>query len=320
MNTRLLGVGLLLVGLAGWSAYAPTVTPEAAPKAPAAPKCPFVGHVVVVTGANCPPCDRLKKELGSPAFAGLDVRYVDAGTREGRRYRASSTPTSIAYPAGGTPFRKEGFMTADEFSAWLCSRRGAVEAVGATVAGPKHADGTELSCDLPAEQHQRNTGGSDGAGLCVFASMRHSGRWQNDPLFTELFDWMRRHPGGGYPEKVTAMLGQCAKEKGFVVPQYLQVESNDLEILKTACRTGRMPGVTYGRSPTGRYGGQSISHMVSLVHADDRWFVVLDNNYPGGDQYEWMTPEEFRRAYAATSGKGWCVVLLTPPPPPPPRN
>ncbi len=226
----------------------------------------------------------------------------------------------MAFPDGGKPFRKEGYQSPEEFLTWLVAKHAEAGDAGAKVGGNRNEDGTEIACDLPGELHQKNTGGSDGSGLCVFASMRHSGRWQNDPLFAELFDWMRRHPGGGYPEKVAKMLTACAREKGFAVPKYVQVESNDLDVLKAACRSGRMPGVTYGRSPTGRYGGQSISHMVSLVHADDKHFVVLDNNYPGADKYEWMTPAEFSRAYSATGGKGWAVILLTAPPPPPPRN
>jgi hypothetical protein len=192
--------------------------------------------------------------------------------------------------------------------------------VGASVGGNVAPDGTEIHCDLPGELHQKNTGGSDGAGLCVYASARHTGRWQNDRLFDEIFEWMKRHPGGSYPAKFDKTIKQCAQEKGLPVPDYLQVEGSDLEILKLACKTGRMPGVTYSFSPTKRYGGQRISHMVSLVHADDKWFCVCDNNYPGANQFEWMTPQEFARTY--TGGRsGWAIILISPPsPPPPPKN
>jgi hypothetical protein len=80
-----------------------------------------------------------------------------------------------------------------------------------------------------------------------------------------------------------------------------------------------MPAVTYSFSPSGRYGGQRIAHMVSLVHADERWFCVLDNNYIGADAYEWLSPQEFARTYAH-GGQGWSVILLDPGPPPLPRN
>ncbi len=187
---------------------------------------------------------------------------------------------------------------------------------GARVGGARDPDGTEIRCDLPEALQLKNCGGSDGAGLCVFTSISHSARWQNVDLLAGFRDWMRRYPGGGYPEKVDRMIANIAREKGQPPPAYVQVEGTDLEVLKLACRTGRMPAVTYSFSPTGRYGGRRISHMVSLVHADDRHFVILDNNYPGESNYEWLTPEEFRKTYAP----GWAVVLLHPAPPPPPRN
>lgn len=189
--------------------------------------------------------------------------------------------------------------------------------VGAKVLGRVHDDGTEIRCDLDPSQHQKNTGGSDGAGLCVFASMRHSGLWQGNEVFADLFNWMKRHPGGSYPQKTDQMIARYCQEKGLPKPRYLQVEGGDLEVLRKACASGRMPGVTYSFSPSGRYGGSRISHMVSLVHADSKHFVILDNNYPGKegreDVYEWLTPAEFAKVYAP----GWAVILLDPPGPPP---
>lgn len=147
--------------------------------------------------------------------------------------------------------------------------------------------------------------------------MHHSGIWADEPVFTAIFDWMKKHPGGGYPDKVTQMVKRCAGELGLPEPDYLQVTGKDLEILKAACQSGRMPGVFYSFSPTGRYGGQRISHMVSLVHADDHWFVVLDNNYVTGDKHlEWLTPAEFAQTYSP----GWAVIPLKAGPPLAPHN
>jgi hypothetical protein len=192
--------------------------------------------------------------------------------------------------------------------------------VGAKVGGPVAPDGTtEINCDLPGDLHLKNKGGSDGAGLCVFTSIAHSARWQNVPSLEDFRDWMTKHPGGGYPQKVTQMILRKCQETGVPEPAYVQVEGKDLEILKLACKTGRMPAVTYSYSPTGRYGGGRIAHMVSLPHADNAWFCVLDNNYPGVDAYEWMSPDEFQKTYSA-GGNGWSVILLSPGPPPVPRN
>jgi hypothetical protein len=192
---------------------------------------------------------------------------------------------------------------------------------GAKVGGKLAPDGkTEIQIDLPGNLHRRNTA-SRGLGLCVFTSIHHAALWQDIPLLQEFPKYLidKGIPGGGYPDKVSSLIARIAKEKGVPEPDYIQVEGHDLEILKLACRTGRMPCVTYSFSPTGRYGGQRIAHMVNIAHGDDAFFAVLDNNFPGAAAYEWMSPDEFRRTY--TGGRsGWSVVFLSPGPPPPPKN
>lgn len=196
--------------------------------------------------------------------------------------------------------------------------------IEATVGANIAPDGTEVQIDLPNDRHVRNTGGigprgpGSGAGLCVFTSIQHAADWQGVEVLQDFQKWMTTKPGGGYPSKVDAMIKQKCAEAGKPVPDYLHVTGGDLAMLKLACRTGRMPGVTYCLSPAGRYGGKRISHMVSLVHADDKdHFCIVDNNYP--KTFEWMSEAEFRRTYTGGGG-GWAVILLASPPPPPPRN
>jgi hypothetical protein len=194
--------------------------------------------------------------------------------------------------------------------------------VGAQVGGRIAPDGkTEIHCDLPGSLHCKNIA-SRGEGCCTQTSVNHSARWQNVPALWDFHVWVREKglPGGGTPQRMAERIPACAKDRGYPTPDFIQVDgSNDLEILKLACRSGRMPGVTYSYSPTGRYGGQRIAHMVSLVHADDNWFCVLDNNFPGDSNYEWLTPQEFLKTWAP-GGRGWAVILLAPSPPMPPRN
>jgi hypothetical protein len=194
--------------------------------------------------------------------------------------------------------------------------------VGASVGGKIAPDGkTEIQIDLPGSQHLKNLGGSDGAGLCVFTSISHCARWAHVALLENFRDYMTKYPGGGWPAKVDQYIAKIAAEKGIPVPEYIQLEGGreQLDALKFALKTGRMIGVTYSFSPTGRYNGRRIAHMVNLVHLDGTTACVLDNNFPGETTYEWMTVEEFIRTF--TGGRaGWAVILLDAGPPPLPFN
>lgn len=182
---------------------------------------------------------------------------------------------------------------------------------------PVSPDGTPAVIDLPASQHMRNVGGSDGAGLCVFTSIQHSAYWQNIRALDGYREWMRRRPGGGWPQKVDATLAQFCKEKGVQLPPYVQHTGGDEEFLRLALKTGRLPAVTYCglddfyRDRWGR--PARIAHMVSLAHLDGTRAAIIDNNRPG--YWVWMTREEFQSRWRGNSG-GWAVVFLDPPPPP----
>ncbi len=193
---------------------------------------------------------------------------------------------------------------------------------------PVTNDGTPVQLDLPAKLHLRNKGGSDGprgpgsgSGLCVWTSINHTGFWQNVPAIQGIRDWMTHYPGGGWPGRTLPMIDKICTEKGLPKPRVVQVESNDLDILRLAVRNGFMPGITYGYSPTGRYNGRRIAHMVTLLSAGNGkgpdgkgWWTILDNNYP--DSYEHMSESQFLRSYSAY-GRGWAVIIFDPPGPPP---
>jgi len=151
------------------------------------------------------------------------------------------------------------------------------------VGGRTSPDGAEeIMLDLPGAEQLHNTGGigprgpGSGAGLCVFTSIEHSGRWANEEALRGLQKYMTNKEGGGWPQKVDQVLADYAPGV-----QYVQYTGTDPGILKLALRTGRMPGVTYGYSP--RYRGP-IAHMVNLVHYSDKWCAVLDNNFPNASR------------------------------------
>ncbi len=183
--------------------------------------------------------------------------------------------------------------------------------------GPTSPQGKAPQLNFPSELQIKNTS-SKGLGLCVFTSIHHASVYQDVGATQGMPKWMieKNIAGGGYPGKVDELIKKIAADRKVPVPDYIQVEGKDLAILRLACQTGRMPCVTYSVSCTGRYGGQKIAHMVNLVNADQDWFTVLDNNYPGQDKYEWDNQSEFSRAYA----EGWTVIFLDEPPPPIPTK
>lgn len=183
-------------------------------------------------------------------------------------------------------------------------------------------DGESITCDLPNEEHIRNIGSKiDGSGMCVYSSIEMAARYQGLEEMRGWRDWCAaKYPGGGYPQKVEKLLEAWGKAKGIAVPPYMQYEGNDPgPLLELIDRTNRMASFTYGYSP--RYGSY-VPHMTNGIHYQ-RYGVVLDNNFIGDKQYEWMlAPELVRRTRLQPGmrvGSAWVFVWLTPGAPPPPK-
>lgn len=319
----LLAAGALILFATGGTQFAPPPIAPAVPRIPIPAPSPTVRTLLVFTTSGCSPCAKLKTALADPEVqnaltaGGWNLQEVTSKVRA-KTYRVSGYPTTIAEVAGQEKGRRSGYMAPAELAAWIRTLAPAKASyIGAVVAGPKHSDGTEVAVDLPGDLHQKNIA-AKGLGCCVFRSLDHASRWQNVPALDHMPEWMVKSgiAGGGYPAKVDKLIPQIAKDRGLPTPGYIQIENADHEALMLACKTGRMVCATYSRSPTGRYGGSRIAHMVNVVHADANWVVVLDNNYIGETNYEWMTPAEAKKAGVYE----WIVVLLDPPPPPPPIN
>ena len=106
--------------------------------------------------------------------------------------------------------------------------------------GKTSPDGSEeIMIDLPASEKKHNVGGRDGAGLCVFTSIEYCARWQNEPSLKEFQKQMRAELGGGWPEKLDAMVKKYAPQA-----RYMQHTGGDLSILKATLASGRAAGVT----------------------------------------------------------------------------
>ncbi len=189
---------------------------------------------------------------------------------------------------------------------------------------PYASDGTAVDAWLPAGLHMKNVGGSDGAGLCVFTSIEMVARATNIRTLFGFQDWMKKRPGGGWPEKVNDMIDKFCKERNLPKPVFFHVEANDLPTLKKALQSGRPIGITYSYSPTRRYGGQRIAHMVMLSAAgagsgpDGKgWWCINDNNFPG--TWEWMSESQFL-SVASGGGRLWACIFQAPTYPPAPLN
>lgn len=191
---------------------------------------------------------------------------------------------------------------------------------GAFVGGDRW-NTTEVAVDLPKDKHVKNTAGTDGAGLCVWASIQMHATWLNSQPLMDAMIRMQKEKGGGWPERVAEKMKEWAPQ----IP-YVQSEGSDPAILDLAIKTQRGACVTYGQSEryvsSGNPSG-TIAHMVLLSHLDPPshprpMAAIIDNNFPG--TWEWMPRDEFLRRWKHPSGSGWAVVILEPPPPPPPSN
>ncbi len=187
---------------------------------------------------------------------------------------------------------------------------GPVFGQGGIANGPTHA-GRDVSCDLPIELRVTNTVGTNGMGLCVWASLEMTARYQNLTCLMGVFDQMKREPGGGWPERVDrVMKARCPEVL------YRQHLGSDMNFIREGIDSGRMVCVTYGYGEL--YGMRTIAHWVVCVRMDDEWTAILDNN--DIKHIWWMPTSEFARRFTWPRRSGWALYLLTPPPPPVPRN
>lgn len=204
-----------------------------------------------------------------------------------------------------------------------CPRRpwyGTTALIGATVGGRISPDGVQIECDYPAARMVKNKAGTDGAGLCVFDSASRAMDWHGVKGGYGLLDWMTHKPGGGYPEKFDAMMKEYFTSLSVPIPGYVQMDGTDTSFVRKALDAGKLVCCTYNYSPSGRYSGERISHMVNVHHHDGQRVAIGDNNFCGADQYEWLTVQEWEKCAKDSRGRLWAIAFDAPPPPPPPHN
>jgi hypothetical protein len=153
---------------------------------------------------------------------------------------------------------------------------------------PRLADERAPAVDLPPALREANWGG----GSCVHASTVHLLHWQGEH---DLAAWWRRHyRGGEYASRLHARLEQAGLRYAYTV-------RGDVGFLEWALRTRRGAGITY-----------YPQHAVNLVHLDDEWAGLLDNNRI--ERIVWVRRDEFVRRWQAYGGWAWTLVYDPPPP------
>jgi len=151
--------------------------------------------------------------------------------------------------------------------------------------------------NLPVALRQANWRGDEGEGSCVHASMISLFRWQGRYATA---DYWRRNYGNG---EWAAGLADKMEREG--VRFAYTVSRNDVSFLEWACSTRRGAGVTV-------LGGR---HMVCLVHLDDRWVGLLDNN--SITRVSWVPRRTFLAEWRASNS--WAVTPVYAPAPPLPH-
>lgn len=187
------------------------------------------------------------------------------------------------------------------------------EYVSKSLVGP---DGKVVRTNMPLNLYIRNTGGSDGLGLCVFTSIYHTGVYQGLPFY-DFRKYMERKPGGGWPEKVDRMVSEYCRAYKYDVPNYVHVYGlKSIDVIELAIRRGHMVCITWGTDYS-HYGGQTIAHMVNCVYLDKDWGAIVDNNFP--NEVLWVRRKTFEK-YAAWTGRLsqdglWAIIFFDNPMP-----
>ena len=141
--------------------------------------------------------------------------------------------------------------------------------------------------NIPMVMRQSNWAGNQREGSCVHAVMISLFRWQN--RLHRADEWRRTYANGEWPESLATKLDR----EGV---RYAYTTKGNVSFLEWAVRTRRGCGITVK-------GG---AHMVALVHLDDKWACLLDNN--NVSKYKWVSRESLIAEWKASYG--WAVTPI----------
>ena len=140
----------------------------------------------------------------------------------------------------------------------------------------------------PAAIRQENWIGSEGSGSCVHATVITLLRWQCRYKMAD--HWRQTYGSGETADDLAAKFDREGIRYAYTY------DENNVAFLEWACKTRRGCGVTVR-------GG---CHMIALVHLDDKWAGLLDDN--STDHYIWVPRERFLAEWKASNS--WAVTPI----------
>lgn len=141
--------------------------------------------------------------------------------------------------------------------------------------------------NLPYRLRQHNWLGNKNEGSCVHATVISLLNWGH--LYAKAAHWRATYGNGEWPED---LYGKFEREG----VRYAETTDGDVSFLQWACETHRGCGVTV----------MAGKHMVALVHFDDEWAGLLDDNYP--EEIIWVPRDEFVAEWK--NSFGWAVAIV----------
>lgn len=154
--------------------------------------------------------------------------------------------------------------------------------------------------NLPLSLRQQNWLGNKGEGSCVHATMINLFRWQG--RYWMAAHWRQTYGNGESADATWDPRSNLADKLTREGVRFAYTTDGDEAFLRWACGTRRGCGVTV-------LGGR---HMVALVHYDDEWAGILDNN--DISQIIWVPRETFLAEWK--NSNGWAVTPVYTPAPP----
>lgn len=153
--------------------------------------------------------------------------------------------------------------------------------------------------NLPYSLRQRNWASKPTQGSCVHATMCSLFNWQGHPRMAQW--WRANHTDGDYPERLAGELDRAGVRWAGTW------DRKDVSFLEWSIKTHRGCGVAI----------EGCKHMVALVHLDNNWAGLLDNN--DTSRIIWVPRATFLAEWF--NSRSWAVTpVYTPSPPLPVRG